>query len=121
MAASRWFRRHGPTRQPRAAALMDRPARRRPRRPWAGWRICWLPARWFRLFPPGTATAGSRLHASHRPRRTPVQPVQLSLLPDQVPAPPVMLIAQLPGTHVAAAVTLLAGLMGRAAMTAQPG
>ena len=44
-----------------------------------------------------------------------MQPVQLSLLPDQVPAPPVMLIAQLPGTHVAAAVTLLARLMGRAA------
>jgi hypothetical protein len=44
-----------------------------------------------------------------------VQPVQLSLLPDQVPAPPVMLLAQLPNVHVAAAVTLLAGLIARAA------
>jgi hypothetical protein len=44
-----------------------------------------------------------------------VQPVQLSLLPDQVPAPPVMLIAQLPDVDVAAAVTLLAGLIARAA------
>jgi hypothetical protein len=44
-----------------------------------------------------------------------VQPVQLSLLPDQVPAPPVMLLAQLPDVHVAAAVTVLAGLIARAA------
>jgi hypothetical protein len=44
-----------------------------------------------------------------------VQPVQLSLLPDQVPAPPAILIAQLPGTHVAAALALLAGLIVRAA------
>ena len=44
-----------------------------------------------------------------------MQPVQLSLLPDLVPAPPVMLLAQLPGVHVAAAVTVLAGLIARAA------
>ena len=44
-----------------------------------------------------------------------MQPVQLSLLPDQVPAPAVMLLAQLPGAHVAAAVMLLAGLIARAA------
>ena len=44
-----------------------------------------------------------------------MQPVQLSLLPDLVPAPPVMLLAQLPDAHVAAAVTLLAGLIARAA------
>jgi hypothetical protein len=54
-----------------------------------------------------------------------VQPVQLSLLPDQVPAPPVMLIAQLPDVHVTAAVMLLAGLIARAAapgvMTPQAG
>ena len=30
---------------------------------------------------------GSRLHESHRARRTTVQPAQLSLLPEQVPAP----------------------------------
>jgi hypothetical protein len=42
-----------------------------------------------------------------------VQPVQLSLLPEQVPAPLPGLIAQLPQDHVAAAVTLLAGLIAR--------
>jgi hypothetical protein len=49
-----------------------------------------------------------------------VQPVQLSLLPDQVPAPPVMLIAQLPRADAAAAVLLLAGLIARAALDAVP-
>jgi hypothetical protein len=44
-----------------------------------------------------------------------VQPVQLSLLPDLVPAPPVISLAQLPDVHVAAAVMLLAGLIARAA------
>ena len=43
---------------------------------------------------------GSRLHETHLPRRTIVQPVQLSLLPDQVPAPPPELIGQLPGSQV---------------------
>ena len=57
---------------------------------------------------------GSRLHESHLPRRTIVQPVQLSLLPDQVPAPPPDLIGQLPGPQVAAAITLLAGLIAKA-------
>jgi hypothetical protein len=46
--------------------------------------------------------------------------VQLSLLPDQVPAPPVMLIAQLPRADAAAAVLLLAGLIARAALDAVP-
>jgi hypothetical protein len=44
-----------------------------------------------------------------------VQPVQLSLLPDQVPAPPVMLLTRFPDVHVAAAVMVLAGLIARAA------
>jgi hypothetical protein len=44
-----------------------------------------------------------------------VQPVQLSLLPDLVPAPPVMLIAQFPDVDVTVAVTMLAGLIARAA------
>ena len=44
-----------------------------------------------------------------------MQPVQLSLLPDQVPAPPPDLIGQLPGPQVDAAVTLLAGLIAKAA------
>jgi hypothetical protein len=43
-----------------------------------------------------------------------VQPVQLSLLPEQVPAPLPELIGQLPGPQVAAATTLLAGLIARA-------
>ena len=57
---------------------------------------------------------GSRLHETHLPRRMIVQPVQLSLLPDQVPAPLPDLIGQLPEEDVAAAVTLLAGLIARA-------
>ena len=43
-----------------------------------------------------------------------MQPVQLSLLPDQVPAPPPELIGQLPGPQVDAAITLLAGLIAKA-------
>ena len=43
-----------------------------------------------------------------------MQPAQLSLLPDQVPAPPPGLLAQLPGSQVTAAVMLLAGLIARA-------
>jgi hypothetical protein len=44
-----------------------------------------------------------------------VQPVQLSLLPDQVPAPPPALTGHLPAAQVEAALTLLAGLIARAA------
>ena len=72
---------------------------------WGRWLTCWLRLCWFRRFPPVTGRSGSRLHESHRPRRTIVQPVQLSLLPDQVPAPPPDLIAQLPGPQVTAAIT----------------
>ncbi len=43
-----------------------------------------------------------------------MQPVQLSLLPDRVPAPLPDLIGQLPEEDVAAAVALLAGLIARA-------
>ena len=43
-----------------------------------------------------------------------MQPVQLSLLPDQVPAPLPDLIGQLPVDNTAAAVALLAGLIARA-------
>jgi hypothetical protein len=49
-----------------------------------------------------------------------VQPVQLSLLPEQVPAPLPELISQLPDSHVAAAVALLAGLIARAQAVAGP-
>jgi hypothetical protein len=44
-----------------------------------------------------------------------VQPVQLSLLPDQVPAPPPAIIGQLPAPQVGTAVALLAGLIAKAA------
>jgi hypothetical protein len=47
-----------------------------------------------------------------------VQPAQLSLLPDQVPAPPPHLLAQLPGSQVTAAITALASLIAKAG---QPG
>ena len=50
-----------------------------------------------------------------------MQPVQLSLLPDQVPAPPPELIGQLPGPQVAAAVALLAGLIAKATVAAGAG
>ena len=46
-----------------------------------------------------------------------MQPAQLSLLPDQVPAPPPAIIGQLSGLQVEAAVTLLAGLIAKAAGT----
>jgi len=47
-----------------------------------------------------------------------VQPAQLSLMPDQIPAPPPDLIGQLPAGQVGAAVTLLARLIAKAAGTA---
>jgi hypothetical protein len=53
-----------------------------------------------------------------------VQPVQLSLLPDQVPAPLPDLIGQFPGPQVEAAAALLAALIARAqaaSVTAEAG
>lgn len=44
-----------------------------------------------------------------------MQPTQLSLLPDQVPAPPLVVTAQLPEAEVTAAVRVLAGLIARTA------
>ena len=44
-----------------------------------------------------------------------MQPAQLSLLPDQVPAPPPVLLAQLPGPPVAAAIAVLTGLIQKMA------
>ena len=45
-----------------------------------------------------------------------MQPVQLSLLPDQVPAPPPDLLAQLPGPQVTAAITALGALIAKAGL-----
>ena len=49
-----------------------------------------------------------------------MQPVQLSLLPEEVPAPPWMMFPQLSEQDVTAAVTLLARLIAAAA-AASPG
>ena len=46
-----------------------------------------------------------------------MQPVQLSLGLDRVPAPPVALLGQLPEPQVQAAVAMLAGLIVKAAET----
>ena len=46
--------------------------------------------------------------------RTTVQPTQLSLLPDQCPAPAPMALAQLPDPEVTAAITLLVRLIALA-------
>ena len=65
----------------------------------------------------GVRAAGtwSRLHESHRARRTTVQPAQLSLLPEQVPAPAPMVFVQLPSQEVTTAIRLLARLIARSA------
>jgi hypothetical protein len=42
-----------------------------------------------------------------------VQPVQLSLLPDTVPAPPQDLLVQLPPPQVSAVIALLAALIAK--------
>ena len=44
-----------------------------------------------------------------------MQPVQLSLLPDQVPAPPPALIARLPEAEVGEAIRVLAALIAKMA------
>jgi hypothetical protein len=44
-----------------------------------------------------------------------VQPVQLSLIPDQVPTPPAALVEHLPDPAVAAATGLLPDLIAKAA------
>src|SRR5260370_38220635 len=92
---------------------MPAPAARRRR--WAWSATCWPHACWFRGFPPAPEQGRSRLHGSHRARRTTVQPVQLSLLPEEYPAPPPMVFAQLPPERLAEAISLVAGLIARAA------
>lgn len=46
-----------------------------------------------------------------------MQPAQLSLLPDQVPAPPTDLLVELPDPQIAAALDLLTRLIANAAQT----
>ncbi len=50
-----------------------------------------------------------------------MQPVQLSLMPDQVPAPPPVVIAQLPEAEAGAVVRQLARLIARTASAPVPG
>ena len=49
-----------------------------------------------------------------------MQPAQLSLLPDQVPAPPPAVIARLPGADAGEAVRVLAALIARMASPPVP-
>jgi hypothetical protein len=44
-----------------------------------------------------------------------MQPVQLSLLPEEYPAPPLAVVCQLPETEVAEAIRVLAHLIAKAA------
>jgi hypothetical protein len=45
-----------------------------------------------------------------------VQPAQLSLLPQQYPAPPPIVLDHLPAPEIAEAIRLLAGLIAQAAI-----
>ncbi len=70
-----------------------------------------------------------RLQGCHRARRTPVQPVQLSLIPDPLPAaipdpssaPPTPMVEQLPAAAVTTAITLLATVIAKATAAAPTG
>lgn len=68
---------------------------------------------WFPHFPCGRSRFRSRLHGSSRARRTTVQPVQLSLLPEQSPRQPDQLIDQLPQPQLHETVTQLARLIAK--------
>ena len=66
--------------------------------------------------------SGDRLQGCHRARRTPVQPVQLSLIPDPLPTAtadplpaPAPMVEQLPADAVTTAITLLANVIAKAA------
>jgi hypothetical protein len=50
-----------------------------------------------------------------------VQPAQLSLMPEQIPAPPPDVIVSLPETGVAAAIRILARLIASAAAARMTG
>jgi hypothetical protein len=83
--------------------------------------ICWPHACWLPRLVFAPQAPGSRLHESHRARRTTVQPAQLSLLPEQVPAPAPMGFARLPSQEVTTAIRLLARLIARSAGPALAG
>jgi hypothetical protein len=67
---------------------------------------------------------GDRLQGCHRARRTPMQPAQLSLIPDPGPAsstepvlapPPAQTVDRLPADAASMAITLLANVIAKAA------
>src|SRR4051812_12383224 len=111
MAASPWSLLCGPTRRHPSATVLA--ASRLSGR----WRICCVSARW-------SPTCGDRLQGCHRARRTPMQPVQLSLIPDPVQAPITgaaltveltPMVEQLPAEAVATAIALLANVIAKSA------
>src|SRR5256886_7276877 len=77
-----------------------------------GWVICWPRVSWWRRC---RAVGRGRLHGSHRARRTTMQPVQLSLLPEQDPVPVPQALGHLPEPETAEAIRLLAALIAKAA------
>lgn len=85
-----------------------------PRPPSAPWRTCWPRPHLPPNCPPGAMPCWSRLHGDHLPRRTTVQPAQLSLLGDEALLGPPPLLAQFPETELATALGLLAGLIAKA-------
>jgi hypothetical protein len=80
-----------------------------------------MPASWLPVSAPVPMPMVGRLRGSHRARRTTVQPAQLSLMPEQIPAPLPEVIVSLPETGVAAAIMILARLIASAAATTVTG
>jgi hypothetical protein len=76
----------------------------------------WLPASATVLMP-----VVDRLRGTRRARRTTVEPAQLSLMPELVPASPPEVIVGLPERGVAAAIRILARLIAHAAATTLAG
>jgi hypothetical protein len=82
---------------------------------------CLLLVGWLPVCALGLMLVVGRLRGSHRARRTTVQPAQLSLMPEQIPAPPPVVIVSLPETGVAAAIRIVARLIASAAATTMTG
>jgi len=82
---------------------------------------CFTLVSWLPVCVLGLMSVVGRLRGSHRARRTTVQPAQLSLMPEQIPAPPPDVIVSLPETGVAVAIRILARLIASAAATTMAG
>lgn len=92
--------------------MQSRRARVARMRRWACSVICWPRVRWCQRL---GSISQDRLHGSHRARRTTVQPAQLSLLPEQYPAPAVSILSHLPEPEASEAIRQLARLIAKAA------